>query len=680
MSPLLHDKLARNGLNILLMNPARTPRRPRLPLLLACLLLAPLLLAQQAATSRVEQGNLVFDGVPARDPAESAQLARWLESRSAALVDWLADGSIVIATRFGNTAQLHRVRNALGVREQLTFESEPITNAVAHPYDANVLLYMKDQGGNENMQIWLRGLADHTDRLVSDGTSLHGTPVFAHDGKRIAYFNNARDSASYDIYIRDLSRDISPQLLVRGGSEELDVQDWSSDDKRIALIRYTSITRSELLLADTTTGALTRIEPSSENGTASVAQAKFSPDGRLYFLSDRGGEFMALHYMDVATREIHTLTPNTNWDVERFALSQDGRLLAYTINEGGFDRLVLYDTRQRADILLPPLPAGGVIGGIAFDRTGRQLAVSVESALAPSDIYVYSVRSLGSGPEVQLTRWTQSEIGPINPQQLVPAQLVEFPTWDSVGNAPRKLTAFLYQPTTPGPHPVVIDIHGGPESQYRPQWSAFTQYLVSELGYAVLAPNVRGSSGYGRSFLKLDDGALREDSVRDIGALLVWIGAQRQLDRKHVVVMGGSYGGYMSLASMVNYSDRLAGGIDVVGISNFVTFLTNTSAYRRDLRRAEYGDERDPKMRALLQNISPLTNAASITRPLLIVQGLNDPRVPYTESEQMMAKVRAGGGQVWYLAAKDEGHGFRKKANRDVYLATVSQFLKALLR
>jgi dipeptidyl aminopeptidase/acylaminoacyl peptidase len=367
--------------------------------------------------------------------------------------------------------------------------------------------------------------------------------------------------------------------------------------------------------------------------------------------------------------------------VERFALSQDGRFVAYTRNEGGFDRLVLHDLRLKADILLPSLPAGAVISAIRFDRTGQQLAVSIESALSPADVYVYRIEAAAANaavPDVKLTRWTQSELGPIDAAKLVPAQLVEFPTWDNAGARRRALSAFVYKPQTQGPHPVIIDIHGGPESQYRPQWSAFTQYLVNELGYAVVAPNVRGSSGYGRSFLKLDDGALREDSVRDIGALLVWIGSQPEFNRNRVVVMGGSYGGYMSLASLVNYSDRLAGGVDVVGISNFVTFLTNTSAYRRDLRRAEYGDERIPEMRALLQNISPLNNAASITRPLLIVQGLNDPRVPFTESEQMMAKVRAGGGEVWYLAAKDEGHGFRKKANRDVYLATVAQFLKRL--
>jgi dipeptidyl aminopeptidase/acylaminoacyl peptidase len=653
-------------------------------LVLATLLLAPVLLAQQAATGRVEQGNLVFDGIPVRDPAESATLARWLESRSAALLDWLADGSLVIATRFGDTAQLHRVRTPLGARQQLTFETEPVTSAVAHPHDANLLLYLKDRGGDENMQIWQRDLRDGTDRLLTDGKSLNGSPVFAHDGKRIAFNSNARDGASYDIWLRDTTANAEPRLLVQGGSDSLEVQDWSLDDRRLALIRYTSSTNSQLLLADVASGTLTRIEPAGDRGgNVSVAQARFSRDGSgLYFLSDRGGEFSALHYMDLSTREVRTLTPDTLWDVERFALSQDGRWLAYTLNEGGFDRLVLYDIRLKANVLLPSLPGGTVIGSMAFDHGSHQLAVSAESAQSPADVYVFGIEAIRATtlPVVKLARWTESELGPIPAAKLVSAQLVEFPTWDKVGSSPRALTAFLFEPATPGPHPVVIDIHGGPESQYRPRWSAFTQYMVNELGYAVLAPNVRGSSGYGRSFLKLDDGVLREDAVRDIGALLVWIGSQSRLDRGRVAVMGSSYGGYMSLASMVNYSDRLAGGIDVVGISNFVTFLTSTSAYRRDLRRAEYGDERVPAMRATLQNISPLTSAASITKPLLIVQGLNDPRVPYTESEQMMTKVRAGGGEVWYLAAKNEGHGFRKKANRDVYLATVAQFLRRLAR
>jgi dipeptidyl aminopeptidase/acylaminoacyl peptidase len=260
----------------------------------------------------------------------------------------------------------------------------------------------------------------------------------------------------------------------------------------------------------------------------------------------------------------------------------------------------------------------------------------------------------------------------------VAAQRITFPTWDQKDGRARQLDAFVYRPRTPGPHPVVIDIHGGPESQYRPGWSAFTQYLVNELGYVVIAPNVRGSAGYGRTFLQLDDGMLREDAVRDIGSLLVWIGLQKEFDRNRVVAMGGSYGGYMVLSALTHYSDRLAGGVEIVGISNFVTFLTNTSAYRRDLRRAEYGDEREPGMRRFLQEISPLTNVKSIRKPLLMVHGLNDPRVPASESEQMLQQLRLNGVATWYLAAKDEGHGFRKKANRDVYLATVAQFLRQL--
>ena len=189
-------------------------------------------------------------------------------------------------------------------------------------------------------------------------------------------------------------------------------------------------------------------------------------------------------------------------------------------------------------------------------------------------------------------------------------------------------------------------------------------------------PNVRGSSGYGKAYLQLDNGYQREDSVKDIGALLDWVARQSELDAERVAVIGGSYGGYMVLASMTHYDDRLRAGIDIVGISNFVTFLENTQDYRRDLRRVEYGDERDPEMRAFLEKISPTTNAGKITKPLFVAQGLNDPRVPASESEQMVEVIRENGGVVWYLLARDEGHGFRKKANRDYYGRAVVLFLQ----
>ena len=616
-------------------------------------------MAAAPATGRIERGNLVYDGIPAASNDESGNLARYLESRNAHIADWLADGTLVISTRFGNTPQLHRLRAPLGYREQLTFHVEPISDAVANPYDPDSLLFLMDKGGNENDQIYLRSLKDGSERLLTDGKSLNGEPVWAHDGKRIAFYSNLRDGASYDIYAVDTSTTAAPRLVVAGNHDSLEVQDWSLDDNKLLLLRYASATESYLELADVTTGTRTPVEPAAGfKGPVSVRQARFARDGRgIFVLTDHGGEFVELRYVDMFSGEQKVLAPQSRGDVERFDISADGHFIAYTLNEGGLDRLVLHDLAQQADILLPALPAGALIRSLRFSRDGKRLGLTLETAQSPADVYVLSVDT----PAPTLARWTQSELGPIDATKLVAAERVEFPTWDQKDGRARQLDAFVYTPRTPGPHPVVIDIHGGPESQYRPGFSAFTQYLVNELGYVVIAPNVRGSSGYGRSFLQLDDGMLREDAVRDIGSLLVWIGLQRGFDRGHVVVMGGSYGGYLALSSLAHYSDRLAGGIDVVGISNFVTFLANTSAYRRDLRRVEYGDERDPKMRRFLQDISPMNNARSINKPLLIVQGLNDPRVPASESEQMLQQLRLNGVDAWYLAAKDEGHGFRRK-------------------
>jgi len=358
--------------------------------------------------------------------------------------------------------------------------------------------------------------------------------------------------------------------------------------------------------------------------------------------------------------------------VEDFDVSADGRYIAYVLNEDGRSHLTVLDTLNKVS----QVPAGlaeGRIGNPRFDRTGRKLAMSVDSPTAPRDAWVYDVE------HASLMRWTRSEAGPIDLTTMVSPDLVRFPTWDRVSGHPRMLSAYVYRPVHPsGPMPVVIDIHGGPESQYRPEWDPFVQFLVNELGYAVIAPNVRGSSGYGKSFLALDNGVLREDAVRDIGSLLVWIGVQAGFDRNRVAVMGGSYGGYMALASLVTYGERLRGGIDLAGISDFVTFLRGTSGYRRDWRRSEYGDERDSAMRAYLERISPLTNAVRIKRPLLVVAGLNDPRVPVSESDQLVWRVRSSGGEVWYLLAKDEGHGFAKKTNRDEYLLTAASFLQRL--
>jgi acetyl esterase/lipase/WD40 repeat protein len=620
-----------------------------------------------------ERGNLILEGIPAPDPALAERLEHYLHARDASFLDWLPDGGMLISTRFGDVDEIHRLAAPLGVREQLTFYPDPI-NAARAPQTpgAEGFAFLKDLGGDENSQVYFYRLADHSTRLVSDGKSLHGSVVWSHDGKRMAFYGNDRDGVSFDVYVADVVAGSPPRLVIGGGADTWYPLDWSIDDRKLLVWKYYSISESYLYVADIATGALTPLDKS--NRKIGIRSAKFAPDGRgVYVVSDEDGEFAQLHYVDTVTHETRKLTAHLPWDIESFDASSDGRYLAYVVNADGLSRLTVVDNTQKREITPPGMPDGRIYD-VRFDREGRRLAFSAETAQAPRDVYVYDLQANA------LERWTRSEVGPVDARSFVSAERIRYPTWDRVDGQPRLLSAYVYQPRSSGPHPVVINIHGGPESQYRPDFDAFTQFLVNELGYVVIAPNVRGSSGYGKGFLALDNGVLREDAVKDIGSLLVWIGLQHDLDRDRVVVMGGSYGGYMALASLAAYNDRLRGGVDVVGISNFVTFLSGTSAYRRDLRRAEYGDERDPRMRGFLSRISPLTNAASIRRPLLVVQGLNDPRVPRAESEQLVARIRAGGGEVWYLAAKDEGHGFRKKPNRDFYMQTAAMFLQRLAK
>lgn len=644
-------------------------------------LLAVLFAEPVAAAPREQRGNLVLDGVPPHSPTVLARFDAWDNARSASFGDFLPDGSLLITTRFGDVEQVHRVRMPLGAREQLTFDSEPVAGVMANPVNApGSFLFGRDVGGNENTQFHLYRLADRSSQLLTDGRSRHGSALWSRDGRQLVFQSNARNGAQQDVYLLDVELGGSPQLLVASSGQTWQPLDWSPDGRRLLLLDYVSVTEAYLYLFDLPTRVLTRLPlPTGKQKTTGVGPARFSADGRgLWVVADLGGEFRQLHYVELAdaTPVLRTALTAANGDVEDLEVSGDGRYLAYVVNLEGYSRLVVRDLGAARDIVPSDLPAG-LISNLKFDASGTRLGMSISSARAPRDVWIFEPGS------DRTTRWTMSELGQIDPAQLVDAELIRYPTWDRVGRENRKIPAFLYKPTRAiaarsGKHPVVIDIHGGPEAQSRPGFSAFTQYLVNELGYAVIQPNVRGSTGYGRSYTLLDNGRLREDAVRDIGALLVWIAANPELDAERVVVTGGSYGGYMTLASMILYGDRLRGGIDVVGISNFVTFLNNTSAYRRDLRRVEYGDERDPSMRAFLQRISPLNRANMIRKPLLVVQGQNDPRVPASESEQLVARVRGSGGEVWYLVALDEGHGFRKKANRNFYLKTAATFLERL--
>ena len=356
------------------------------------------------------------------------------------------------------------------------------------------------------------------------------------------------------------------------------------------------------------------------------------------------------------------------WNVEGFALSPDKAMLLYSVNEGGISRLTMLRLPDYSRVQLPRIPSG-ILMSSRFSPDGKSLALSLNTPVSPTDIYELG---LDTG---RMVRWTRSETAGLDQDQFVEPELFAYETFDE-----RKIPAFMYSPPGPGPHPVLISIHGGPESQYRPFFSTTIQSYVRELGLAYIAPNVRGSAGYGKSYLKLDNGMLREDSVRDIGSLLDWIDGQEHLDQNRIIVMGGSYGGYMVLASMVHYGSRLRAAVERVGISNFVTFLENTQPYRRDLRRVEYGDERIPAMRQFLTEISPLTHVNKMITPVLITQGANDPRVPLSESEQIVDALKEANVPVWYVLAENEGHGFRKKVNRDYNSAVTFEFLSKYIK
>jgi dipeptidyl aminopeptidase/acylaminoacyl peptidase len=628
---------------------------------------------QLLAATRIERGNLTFDNIPEPSAILTEKLQGYLNARQATPLGWSPKGQLLIATRFGDVDQLHLVEQAGGARRQLTFLHEPITEAAFSPDPArSAYVYLKDEGGNENAQLYYQRIGEPA-KLLTDGKSLNGAPVWSNSGREVAFFSTARDGHSYDIDIVDPESGALPRLALTAdsGGAAWSVLDWSPDDSKLLVLKEVSVAECYLYVVDLNSGQKREVDPTPAK--VGIVAAKFSRDGQgVYFTSDRDGEFARLRYIGFFNSEKTVISGHIPWDIEELAISRDGHYLAFISNEAGAGKLNVLDLRTHQDLAPPRLQRSGIIGALSFDAEGKRLAFGFAAANQPRDAYVLDIA------ENRLQPWTRSEAGPVDLSKFVLPTLREFPTFDRVDGKPRAIPVYVYEPATPGPHPVLITLHGGPESQFRPGFDPWIQYVVNELGFAVIAPNVRGSSGYGKSYMALDNGILREDAVKDVGAMLVWTELQSTFDAKHVVVAGGSYGGYLSLATLVNYGDRLRGGVDVSGIADFVSFLTNTAPYRQNQRRAEYGDERDAEMRSYLRRISPLTNADRITRPLLVVHGKNDPRVPLSEAEQIVYKLRAKGREVWYLLAADEGHGYRKKQNRDAYYETFAQFLTAM--
>ncbi len=616
--------------------------------------------------------NLVVEGIPSIPIALKRDASRYLEFRTAAFVSWHPTRrEMLIGTRFSDTLQLHAVAQPGGARRQLTFSTEPVAGGQFEPRQGRFIVFSQDVGGGEFYQLHRLDLAEGKTTLLTDGRSRNGNARFSKDGRWLFHNSTRRNGRDTDVWRLDPLRPESAEMILQvsgGGWAVLDVQD---DGSRVLLQNRRSITDSELHLLDVATRKLSMLTPASQR-VVSYGSARFSRDGRSVFATtDLDSEFLRLVRMDVATRDLTPLGSNTSklpvWDVEAFELSPDGDQLAFVSNENGSSRLSLLKLSSGKVRAVSGIPAG-VMTGLEWHENGRDLGFSLAHAQSPSDAYSVDVKT------GRITRWTESETGGLPANGFREPELITIPSFDQL-----KVSALIYRPDPsrfPGKRPAVVIIHGGPESQSRPGFMARYNYFLNELGIALVVPNVRGSAGYGKRFLTLDDGFLREDSVKDIGAFLDWIGTDAGLDPARVSVMGGSYGGYMTLASLVHFSDRLRCGVDIVGISNFVTFLTNTQEYRRDLRRVEYGDERDPQMRAHLEKISPLNQVDRIRVPLMVVQGKNDPRVPLSEAEQMVQALRANGRTCAYLMARDEGHGFAKKPNADFQFLSTILFLR----
>jgi dipeptidyl aminopeptidase/acylaminoacyl peptidase len=638
------------------------------------LLAAPFLVGAAAAASRVQRGNLLFDNIPEPAAAVSEQLDAYLNARQATPLGFSPKGLLLISTRFGDVDQLHLVEKPAGERRQITFLREPIQYGVFSPDPGrSAYVYLKDAGGSGNAQLYYQRLGEPKPKLLTDGRSNNGSPVWSNAGREVAFFSTARDGVASDIDIVEPESGALPRLVVTGDSGAWSVLDWSPDDRKLLVLRWVSVSETYLYVVDLSTGQKREVEASP--GKVRIAGAKFSRDGQgVYLISDRDTEFAQLRYVNFFSGEKTVISGRVPWDIEEVALSRDGHYLAYVSNEAGIDKLNLLDLRARQDLIPPKLPSPGIIGSLHFDWEGNRLAFAFEAASRPRDAYVLNIAAN------TLESWTHSEPGAVDPVRFVTPRLAQFPTFDRSDGRPRQVPVYIYEPSQPGPHPVLITLHGGPESQFRPGFDPWLQYVVNELGFAVAAPNVRGSSGYGKSYLALDNGLLREDAVKDVGALIVWLGLQSAYDAKHVVVSGSSYGGYLALATMVNFSERLRGGVDAAGFSDFVSFLSESAPSLQGERRAEFGDERDPDMRVFLRRISPLTNADRIKSPLLVVHGKNDPLIPPSQAEQIVLRVRSKGGDVWYLQAGDEGHSIQKQQNRDAYYLTFAQFLMNLSR
>ncbi len=645
---------------------------------------APEAILQPAPALRVE-------GMPPLPQRLMETLQRYNRVSGHGLVDWhptRREMLVIHRPPQASTTQLYLLRGPMAALEPLTDSPEPVSNASWEPREGRYIVFARGTGGDEAYQLYWLDPASKVATQFTEAGQRHALQGWIRQ-QSLAIVSSvpldrtaqggSRAQINISLSIVDPLNPASRRVVA-----DLPGGGWfgaeaSPDGRQLAITHYTSATSSAIWLIDVASGQRRQVLPADPQAPkASHFVTGWTHDGAsLLLASDRASEFRELMRYELASGQLHRLSASIPWDLSGGDLSPDGRLLAVTVNADGRDELRLLDPAQGAVRPLPALPTlptlpNGSIGRPRFHPALGELAFGVNSAQGPAQVHSLD---LASG---RVTAWTQ----PVKPTELDLSELPEQQVvrWQSFDG--RTISGVLSLPPArfAGKRPVVMVMHGGPEGQSKLGWQGRENYLLQVLGVAVLKPNVRGSTGYGKTFLSLDDGRLREDSVKDMATAIDWMSTQPRLDASRVLVSGGSYGGYMALAASTRLADRIAGAMSVVGISNFVTFLERTESYRRDLRRVEYGDERDPAMRAFLEDISPLNHVAKISKPLFVVQGKNDPRVPWTESEQIVRSLQARGAPVGYLLADNEGHGFARRENADYYFAAYMRFVELTLK
>lgn len=625
--------------------------------------------AEAQADGPIAPKNIVAIGVPPIPSSLPKDVQKYTGIYGLPLAGWNSTGREILLKGLSSVTWISRVSSPGSAPEtsSIYIQSSGIYDIYFQP-QRKYLAYTRDAAGNEAFQLYLYNIATRTSTILSDGKSRNTEPVWSNAGNRIAYSSTPISETGVNLRLVDPFNLKSDRLLAKSPGTYFKAYDWSPDDKQIVFCDFSSNIASTLWLVDAANGNKTQLSPKTEQAEL-YDYPQFSKDGKgVYVLTDHDSDVRRVAFIDLESKKFTYLPSNPKWDVDEFQLSPNGNRLAFITNEDGVSRLHVLDVIGGKEKPIADLPVG-VISDPKWHTNSTDLAFNFKSAQVANDVYSVNIET--GKPEL----WAKSVTNGVDSRKFSSPELIHWPTVDK-----RTIFGFLYRPpaTFKGKRPVIIHIHGGPEEQYRPAFGYENNYFLNELGIAKIYPNVRGSSGYGKSFLSLDDGTRREDAVKDLGALLDWIKDQPELDSERVMVEGTSYGGYLALSTGFTYSDRIRGAISESGITNLATFVSNTEGWRRELQRSEFGDERDPKTREFMERIAPLNNTQKFKKPLLIIHGQNDPRVPVADATKFVNATK-GRNVVWYILAKDEGHGFVQKENRDYRTYATILFVKEFL-